>query len=85
MLYRYAASGAVMITAVGADHTMFEDPADCSLCWLCFKGQADAYSVRYLTAFFARELLKDRRVGSKFEGAGAAEDVNAGRIEISVK
>jgi dienelactone hydrolase len=90
MLYRYAASGAVMITAVGADHTMFEDPANCSLCWLCFKGQADgsevlAYSVRYLTAFFARELLKDRRVGSKFEGAGAAEDVNAGRIEISVE
>ena len=34
MLYRYAASGAVMITAVGADHTMFEDPANCSLCWL---------------------------------------------------
>ena len=90
MLYRYAAPGAVMITAVGADHTMFEDPANCSLCWLCSKGSADdsqvlAYSVRYLTAFFARELLKDRRVGSKFEGAGAAEDVNAGRIEISVK
>ena len=69
---------------------MFEDPANCSLCWLCFKGQADgsevlAYSVRYSTAFFARELLKDRRVGSKIEGAGAAEDVNAGRIGISVE
>jgi hypothetical protein len=90
MLYRYAAPGTVMITAVGADHTMFEDPANCSLCWLCSKGPADgsevlAYSVRYLAAFFARELLKDRRVGSKFEGAGAAEDINAGRIEISVK
>jgi dienelactone hydrolase len=90
MLYRYAATGTVMITAVGADHTMFEDPANCSLCWLCSKGPADGaeilrYSVRYLTAFFARELLKDRRVGSKFEGAGAAEDVNAARIEISVK
>ena len=90
MLYRYAAPGAVMITAVGADHTMFEDPANCSLCWLCLKGQADssrvlAYSVRYLTAFFARELLSDRRVGGAFEGAGAAADVNAGLIEISVK
>ena len=90
MLYRYAASDAVMITAVGADHTMFEDPANCSLCWMCLKGLADGsevlgYSVRYLTAFFARELLKDRRVGSKFEGAGAAGDVNAGRIEISMK
>ncbi len=90
MLYRYAASGAVMMTAVGADHTMFEDPANCSLCWLCSKGAANgtevlAYSVRYLTAFFARELLKDRRVGNRFEGAGAAEDVNAGRISISMK
>ena len=90
MLYRYAAPGTVMITAVGADHTMFEEPANCTLCWLCFKGPADgsqvlAYAVRYLTAFFARELLNHRRIGSKFEGAGATEDVNAGRIEISVK
>ncbi len=90
MLYHHAASGAVMITAVGADHTMFEDPANCSLCWLCLKGPADgsrvlAYSVRYLTAFFARELLNDRRVGVAFEGAGSAADVGAGQIEISVK
>ena len=90
MLFSHAASGAVMITAVGADHTMFEDPANCSFCWLCFEGSADArevirYSVRYLTAFFARELLNDRRVGRKFEGAGASADVNAGRIEIAVK
>ncbi len=90
MLFRHAASGAVMIEAAGADHTMFEDPANCSLCWLCLEGSADAptvlrYSVRYLTAFFARELLNDRRVGGRFEGAGAAEDITAGRIEISVK
>jgi dienelactone hydrolase len=90
MLFRHAASGAAMITAVGADHTMFEDPANCSLCFLCVEGRADAsevlrYSVRYLTAFFARELLKDRSVGGKFEGAGAPGDVAAGRIEISVK
>ena len=84
MLYRYAAQGTVMITAVGADHTMFEDPANCSLCWLCLKGPADgseifAYSVRYLTAFFARELLKDRRVGSKFEGAGVPKISTPGK------
>lgn len=90
MLYRYAASGTVMMTAMGADHTMFEDAAFCSFCWLCSKGTADApevlaYSVRYLTAFFARELLKDERVGARFEGAGAQADVEAGRIEISVK
>ena len=90
MLYRYAPSGTVMITAAGADHTMFEDAASCSFCWLCSKGTADAqevlaYSVRYLTAFFARELLKDKRVGARFEGAGAEAGIEAGRIEISVK
>jgi dienelactone hydrolase len=90
MLYRYAPAGAAMITAVGADHTMFEDQANCSFCFLCLPGTASAaevlgYSVRYLTAFFARELLDDKSVGARFEGAGAAEDVRAGRIEISVK
>jgi dienelactone hydrolase len=90
MLYRYAPSGATMITAAGADHTMFEDPANCSFCFLCLPGTADAsevlrYSVRYLAAFFARELLADRSVGARFEGAGAAEDVKTGRIEMSVK
>ena len=90
MLFRYAASGTVMMTAAGADHTMFEDAASCSFCWLCSKGTADAqevlsFSVRYLTAFFARELLKDWRVGARFEGAGVPADVETGRIEISVK
>jgi dienelactone hydrolase len=90
-LYRAAASPAVAITAINADHTMFEDPAHCSRCWLCRPaGTADAsqvlaYSVRYLTAFFARELLADVSVGGAFEGAGAAADVNAGLIEISSK
>ena len=90
-LYRAAASPAVAITAIEADHTMFEEPAHCSRCWLCRPaGTADAskvpaYSVRYLTAFFARELLGDVSVGSAFEGAGAADDVHAGLIEISSK
>ena len=39
-----------------------------------------AYSVRYLTAFFAREAFQRPAVGSEFEGAGTAEDVNARRI-----
>ncbi len=90
-VYRAAGSPAVAITAINADHTMFEDPANCSRCWLCKPaGTADAsrifaYSVRYLTAFFARELLGDLSVGSAFEGAGATADVNAGLIEISSK
>ena len=54
------------------------------------RGTADAsgvltYSVRYLTAFFARELLGDKSVGNAFEGAGAAADVKAGLIQISSK
>ena len=56
MLYRYAASG--------ADHTMLKI-RQLLLCWR-LQGQADglrlAYAIRYLTAFFARELLNHRRV-----------------------
>ena len=89
-LYDAAASPAVAITALNADHTMFEDPANCLFCSLCKRGTADAsgvlaYSVRYLTAFFARELLGDQSVGSAFAGAGAAADVKAGLILISSK
>ena len=43
------------------------------------------YSVRYLAAFFARELLGDKSVGAAFEGAGATADVKAGLIEIAPK
>jgi len=54
--------------------------------WISFRSWPGvAYSVRYLTAFFARELLADVSVGGAFEGAGAAADVNAGLIEISSK
>jgi dienelactone hydrolase len=89
-LYEAAASPAVAITAAGADHTMFQDPANCRFCSLCTQGTANPsavidYSVRYLTAFFARELLGDKSVGAAFEGAGAAGDVKAGLIEIASK
>ena len=90
-LYRAAGSPAVAITAIKADHTMFEDPAHCSRCWFCkpagtaAASKVLAYSVRYLTAFFARELMGDVSVGSAFEGAGSAADVNAGLIELSSK
>ncbi len=82
-LYDAAASPAVAITARDADHTMFQDPAICHFCELCAKGTANpsvvlGYSVRYLTAFFARELLGDASVGPAFEGAGAAADAQAG-------
>jgi dienelactone hydrolase len=89
-LYDVAASPAVAITALGADHTMFQDPDNCHFCSMCTKGTANpstvlGYSVGYLTAFFARELLGDKSVGTAFEGAGAAADVKAGLIEIASK
>ncbi len=89
-LYDAAASPAVAITAIDADHTMFQDPANCNFCSMCTKGTANpstvlGYSVRYLTAFFARELLGDKSVGPAFEGAGAAADVKAGLIHVASK
>jgi hypothetical protein len=36
-------------------------------------------------AFFARELLGDASVGSAFQGAGIAHDVNAGLVTVESK
>jgi hypothetical protein len=86
VLYAVAPSPSVALTAVGAGHTQLEDPASCVACAICAPGTADgqvvlAYSVRYLVAFFARELLGDTNVGSTFDGAGAAADIAAGLIQ----
>jgi dienelactone hydrolase len=90
VLFLAASSPAVAITAVNADHTMFEDPASCSFCTLCTKGTASqplvlATAVRYLTAFFARQLLGDATVGATFDGAGALQDVAAGTVQLESK
>ena len=91
VLYAAAASPAVQIIALGASHTDFEDPATCALCAGCVpSGTADAavvldFSVRYLTAFFARELLADSNVGATFDGAGAPADVAANKVQIESK
>jgi hypothetical protein len=89
--YAAAVTPVVLVKALGAGHTQLEDPAACNACGLCSPaGTADgdvvlAYSVRYLTAFFARELLGDASVGAAFAGAGAAADTAAGRVTISAK
>jgi dienelactone hydrolase len=90
VLYGAAASPAVAITALHADHTMFEDPASCSFCTLCTAGTASqplvlSTAVRYLTAFFARQLLGDASVGAAFAGAGANQDVAGAVIAIVAK
>ena len=86
VLYAGTPAPSLAITAVGASHTQFEDQAACAQCNLCAPlGTANAavvldYTVRYLTAFFARELLGDTRVGLTLDGAGAALDESAGLI-----
>lgn len=44
-----------------------------------------AFTVKYLTAFFGRELLGDTSVGAAFDGVGAQADITAKRVEISSK
>jgi dienelactone hydrolase len=90
VLYSAASSPTVAITAINADHTMFEDASACTFCALCTAGTANqatvlSTSVRYLTAFFARVLLGDASVGAAFAGAGANQDVAAGIITIEAK
>jgi dienelactone hydrolase len=91
VLYAAAPSPSVQLVGVGAGHTQFEDPAACTACNLCSPaGSADgpvvlAYSVRYLTAFFARELKADATVGATFAGAAVSDDIAAGRIQLSSK
>lgn len=91
MLFARAASPAVSLTAVGAGHTHFEQQDQCVACGLCTPdGPADKAAVldlaiRYVTAFFARELLGDAHVGADFAGAGASADVKAGVLTRAVK
>lgn len=91
VLYAAANAPAVKISALNAGHVAFEDPAECRLCALCNPaGSADpavvlAYSLRYVTAYFARELLFDRAVGAAFEGAGAPQDQATGLVTITSK
>ena len=87
-LFPLAPSPSVLVVGLGAGHTQLEVPSGCTACSICSpSGTADgavvlAYSVRYFTAFFARELLGDTSVGAHFEGAGGPADVAAGRVTI---
>jgi hypothetical protein len=79
VLYAAAPSPSLELTALGADHTQFEDPASCAFCTLCTKGTADSagvlrYSTRLLTAFFARELLGDARLDATLAAARSPSD-----------
>jgi len=87
VLWHAAPSPSLEITAVGADHTEFEDPASCSFCTFCTKGSADGaavlrYSTRYLMSFFARTLYGDTRIDATLNTAG---DVAAGLVQTQTK
>lgn len=86
MLYDKASPPAVTLTLVDAGHTHLEEAAECVACGLCTpEGPADkastlATAVRYTTAFFARELLRDSQVGPGFDGAGVQADLAKGTV-----
>ena len=86
-----APSPSVELVAIAAGHTQLQDQDHCVGCAACSPyGTADddtvlAYSVRYLTAFFARELLGDASVGAGLDGAGVALDVAQGRVTRSTR
>ena len=86
-LYDAAPSPSLSLTAVGADHTQFEDPASCAFCTLCTAGSADGatvrrYATRYLMSFFARELLGDTRIDATLNSAA---DVAGGLVVAKSK
>ena len=88
VLFAVAPAPSVKIEGVGAGHTQLQSQDDCVGCAACTPdGDADddvvlSYAVRYLTAFFARELQDDTAVGATLQGAGSALDVANGRVRI---
>jgi len=91
-LYAVSPTPSIAITVAGAAHPQFEDLGNCSACLLpCSPaGTANSQAVlalamRYLTAFFARELLGDASVGTLLQGAGAPADVASGVITLTSK
>jgi hypothetical protein len=90
-LFPLAPSPSTLVVGIGAGHTQLESPDACTACTICTpSGTADgnvvlAYTVRYTTAFFARELLGDSSVGADFAGAGGPGDVADHRVTITAK
>jgi hypothetical protein len=91
VLYAAASSPSVALLGVNSGHTQLEDQTYCVACGVCTPmGTADSqtvlhYSVKYLTAFFARELKGDTNVGATFDGAGVQADIAAGLITMQSK
>jgi hypothetical protein len=91
-LYAVSPSPSIAITVANASHPQFEDLEGCSICGLVCSPMGTANSttvlddaIRYLTAYFARELLGDSSVGPEFQGAGAPADEASGAITMVSK
>jgi hypothetical protein len=92
VLYAVSPSPSIAMTVANASHVQFADLTVCTLCALACSPMGTANSqtvldlaVRYLTAYFARELLGDASVGPLFQGAGAPADEASGAISIVSK
>jgi predicted dienelactone hydrolase len=89
-LYAAAPSPSLEITALNAGASQFEDANACAFCGYCTDGTTAAatvlaYSKKYLTAFFARELNGDAHVGATLDGAGLPADTAAGLVKSTSK
>jgi hypothetical protein len=91
-LYAVSPSPSIAITVANASHPQFEDLGGCSICGLGCSPMGTANSttvlddaIRYLTAYFARELLGDSSVGPALQGAGAPADEASGAITMMSK
>lgn len=91
VLFPAARAPSVLLVGVGAGHMQLGAASACTACAACTPAGTAAretvlaYAVRYLTAFFARELLFDLAVGPAFEGAGADADVTLGRVTLRAR
>jgi hypothetical protein len=88
VLYAVSPSPSIAITVVNASHTQFEMGSIGGVCTPMGTANSQMVldeAVRYLTAFFARELLGDSSVGAQFQGAGAPADEAAGVIQLVSK
>ncbi len=89
--YAAAASPAIQIEVVGANHMSFLDDPNCGFtCSVCSAGTDDPsvtrmLTQRYMTAFFETRLRGDSRYQVYLTGAPMQADINAGKVKVEHK
>jgi len=90
-LYAVSPSPSIAITVANASHSQFENVGGSAGGLICSPlGTANTQTVidlamKYLTAFFAANLLGDSSVGPQLQGEGVAADEAAGLITLVSK